>query len=182
MSSRQSQQTPDSIILGMHRELGIPESYGDSCALAFCPECDELVPTETDVFDRQPYMAAAAFAAWQAMQASAAAAGITLQIVSAYRSAKYQKGLIRRKLEQGQAIADILRVNAAPGYSEHHSGCAVDITTPDFEPLAEVFEDSEAFAWLQQHAGEFGFSLSFPRDNAAGMTYEPWHWKFSPAN
>lgn len=180
MSSRLSQQSPDSAILAMHRELGIPASYAASCGLDYCPDCEDLVPTETDVFGRQPYMAAAAFTAWQAMQASAAEAGVTLQIVSAYRSAEYQRDLLQRKLDQGRTMADILSVNAAPGYSEHHSGCAVDITTPGYEPLEEVFEDSEAFAWLQLHAAEFGFSLSFPRDNPAGITYEPWHWKFTP--
>jgi D-alanyl-D-alanine carboxypeptidase len=33
---------------------------------------------------------------------------------------------------------------------------------------------------LCQHAQEFGFSLSFPRDNLSGVCYEPWHWKYTP--
>ena len=91
-----------------------------------------------------------------------------LQIVSAFRSADYQKNLLQRKLEAGQGLEDILKVNAAPGFSEHHSGCALDITTPDFEPLEEEFENSPAFTWLCEHGKSYGFSLSFPRAQRCG--------------
>ena len=167
-------------IQALHEALGIPGSYSANCGMAFQPECTSLVQTEPDVFGRETWMDRQAFAAWQAMQQQAAAAGIQLQIVSAFRSAAYQHDLLRKKLDKGQVIADILKVNAAPGYSEHHSGCALDITTPGYQPLEEEFENSPAFAWLGEHAAEFGFSMSFPRDNPAGISYEPWHWKFTP--
>jgi LAS superfamily LD-carboxypeptidase LdcB len=43
----------------------------------------------------------------------------------------------------GQAMVDILRVNAAPGYSQNHTGCALDLTdAPNYEdPLREEFEE-----------------------------------------
>jgi D-alanyl-D-alanine carboxypeptidase len=44
------------------------------------------------------------------------------------------------------------------------------------------FERTEAFRWLSQNAGRFGFSLSFPRDNRYGYMYEPWHWCFNQAS
>ena len=100
-------------------------------------------------------------------------------MVSAFRSASYQLVIIERKLERGQSIAEILRVSAAPGFSEHHSGRAIDISTPGFAALEEEFEYSPAFHWLQRHAGDYGFYMSFPRDNAHGITYEPWHWCWS---
>ncbi len=99
-----------------------------------------------------------------------------LQVVSAFRSIEYQLGIIRRKLERGLAIDEILRVSAAPGYSEHHSGRALDITTPGFAALEEQFEDSAAFAWLSTNAQSYGFWLSYPRGNPHGIAYEPWHW------
>ena len=166
-------------ISALHEELGIPESYSASCGMDYQPECQFLVATELDVFGRQPYLDKTTFPAWQSMQETAKEAGIELQIISAYRSAQYQKDLLQAKLDQGQKIEDILKVNAAPGYSEHQSGCALDITTPGFEPLRVEFENSPAFNWLSQHAGKFGFSLSFPSNNPAGITYEPWHWKYS---
>jgi D-alanyl-D-alanine carboxypeptidase len=110
------------------------------------------------------------------MRRAAAASMIELQLVSAFRSIDYQLGLLERKLQRGQAIDAILAVSAAPGYSEHHSGRALDLTTPGFAVLEEDFEKSPAFAWLQRHAVEHGFHLSFPRGNPHGVIYEPWHW------
>ena len=78
--------------------------------------------------------------------------------------------------ETREAIEDILRVNTAPGYSEHHTGRAVDIATPGSRPLTEEFEDTDAFRWLTARAVEFGFSMTYPRDNPWGIAYEPWHW------
>lgn len=172
------QTSTNTSIQAMHEELGIPHSYASSCGLDLQPECQLLVATELDVFGRQPYLEKSSYASWQLMQQKAENEGVILQIVSAYRSAQYQKDLIQRKLDAGQSIEDILKVNAAPGYSEHHSGCALDITTPDFEPLAEEFEKSPAFDWLCRHAQGFGFTLSFPRDNPFDVCYEPWHWKY----
>ncbi len=97
--------------------------------------------------------------------------------MSAYRSADYQLGIVRRKRTRGLTMAEILRVSAAPGYSEHHSGRAIDLTTPGYAPLEEAFERSAAFAWLRKrHASRFGFRLSYPRRNRHGISYEPWHW------
>ena len=176
---------PDSLqdycarIAEMHRELGIPEDYAAGCRLAIQPECASLVETEPDVFGRQPLLDAGAFAAWRRMKDAAGAEGVELQIVSAYRSAEYQQRIFHAKLARGQRIDDILKVNAAPGYSEHHSGLALDIGCPGYEHLSEEFEHSSAFRWLRDNAAAFGFSLSFPRDNPHGVLYEPWHWKFS---
>ncbi|MFZ1223205.1 MAG: M15 family metallopeptidase, partial [Dokdonella sp.] len=102
--------------------------------------------------------------------------GIELQVVSAFRSASYQLRIIQRKLDHGQSIGEILRVSAAPGYSEHHCGRVVDITTPGYATLEEEFEHSPAYAWLQHEASRFRFTLSYPRNNHHGIAYEPWHW------
>jgi D-alanyl-D-alanine carboxypeptidase len=102
--------------------------------------------------------------------------GIRLLIVSGFRSFEYQAQLIRRKLATGQTIGEILRVNAAPGFSQHHTGTAIDVASPGSRPLTEEFEDSAAFRWLLENAGRFGFSMTYPRDNPWGFVYEPWHW------
>jgi D-alanyl-D-alanine carboxypeptidase len=130
------------------------------------------------MFEREQRMNPQAAVAWQAMSRAAEADGIELQLVSAYRSVEYQEGIVRRKLGQGQEIGEILRVSAAPGYSEHHTGYAVDLATPGCAVLEEEFERSDAFDWLQSSASSFGFRLSFPRDNPHGVAYEPWHWSW----
>jgi D-alanyl-D-alanine carboxypeptidase len=110
------------------------------------------------------------------MREAAARDGLELRVVSAFRSIEYQLGILRRKLERGQTMEQILRVSAAPGYSEHHSGRALDITTPGFAALEEEFEKSPAFAWLRKNAKLYNFALSYPRANSHGIAYEPWHW------
>jgi D-alanyl-D-alanine carboxypeptidase len=113
------------------------------------------------------------------MRNAAREAGVELQAVSAFRSAKYQMEILQKKLDRGVPVQDILKVSAAPGYSEHHGGRALDITTPGFPHLEEEFESSAAFVWLLKHAPAFGFRLSFPRGNRHGLAYEPWHWCFT---
>ena len=164
----------------LHLALGIPEGYGRETVLRLYEEPVELVATELDVHGRDQRLTPAACQAWQAMKAAAAQDGVTLFLVSAFRSVDYQCQLIRRKLEAGRDIAQILCVNAAPGYSEHHTGRAIDVGTPGFADLEETFESTPAFAWLQAHASDFGFHLSYPRGNTTGISYEPWHWCFSP--
>jgi D-alanyl-D-alanine carboxypeptidase len=113
------------------------------------------------------------------MVVAAATDGITLMIVSGYRSFTYQASLIRKKIDAGQGVTEILTVNAAPGYSEHHSGRAVDIASPGSRPLTEEFDASDAFGWLEKRAIEFEFSLTYPRENRYGFVYEPWHWSIN---
>lgn len=156
------------------RELGITELPD----WPLCAEAEKLVLCEQDMYGRDQHMTPGTAAAWRAMRDAAAADGITLLLVSAFRSVDYQCGLIQRKLDAGQLIDDILKVNAPPGFSEHHTGRALDIATPDDEPLTESFETTDAFAWLTREASTFGFTMSYPRDNPHGIDYEPWHWAF----
>lgn len=159
-----------------HRELGIPEEYLSNPQMPLCIEPQTLVNTELDYYDRPQRLEPDAFKAWCAMKAAAADAGVALHLISAFRDLEYQRKLIARKLDQGQSINDILRVNAAPGFSEHHTGRAIDIGTPGCDALVEEFENTTAFQWLSKQAEEFGFALSYPRGNPLGISYEPWHW------
>jgi len=160
----------------LHAELGIPEDYGRDGSRPMFEEAVDLVDVGPNIVGRAQRLAPATAAAWAAMQAAAAAEGVTLLLVSGFRSIDYQARLIRRKINAGQALAEILAVNAAPGFSEHHTGRAVDIATPGSRPLTEEFEHSAAFQWLGANAGHFGFAMSYPRDNGAGFVYEPRHW------
>jgi D-alanyl-D-alanine carboxypeptidase len=156
--------------------LGIPLDYGRVRGLSVVREPRTLAFIGDDIHARAQWLAPRAAQAFLRMREAASIAGIELQIVSAFRSAGYQFGILKRKLEHGLSMDDILRVSAAPGYSEHHSGRAVDLTTPGFAVLEEEFEHSPAFAWLHVQAQRFGFRLSYPRDNPHRIAYEPWHW------
>ncbi len=118
---------------------------------------------------------------FQAMVAAAQTEGINLVPISGFRSVADQKHLFFDvKAERGQVATERAEVSAPPGYSEHHTGYAIDIgdaARPETN-LSSSFETTPAFEWLQANASRFSFELSFPKDNAQGISYEPWHWRF----
>ena len=163
-------------VIEASRALGIPRDYGASRKLRTVREPRELSSIGEDIHGRTQWLTPRAARAWARMRKAAANDGINLQVVSAFRSASYQLVIIERKLERGLSMDHILQASAAPGYSEHHSGRVVDITCPGYAALEEEFEQSPAFSWLQHNATQFGFRLSYPRNNIHGIVYEPWHW------
>lgn len=162
--------------LKLHQELGIPADHGQDGMPPFYAETDDLIDVGPNLVGRMQQLTPAAAARWQQMVELAGDDGVRLLIVSGFRSFEYQAQLIRKKLVAGLAIEEILQVNAAPGFSQHHTGVAVDIATPGSRPLTEEFADSNAFAWLSDNALQFGFSMTYPPDNQYGFIYEPWHW------
>ncbi|XHS77717.1 M15 family metallopeptidase [Burkholderiaceae bacterium UC74_6] len=166
-------------IAATRARLGITDDLLAGRELAVQEEAVELETVQRDPDGREYQLTPQAAQAWRAMQAAAAGQGVVLHLVSAFRSLNYQVELIERQLRLGRPIAEILRGSACPGYSEHHTGRAVDIDTPDNPGLGEDFERTTAFEWLGREAANFGFSMSFPRGNAAGYMYEPWHWLFA---
>lgn len=156
--------------------LGVPRDYGRARKLRVQREPAQLVSIGPDIHGRTQWLQPRAARALARMREAAANAGVELQIVSAFRSIEYQLGIIERKRARGLDIDGILRVSAAPGYSEHHTGRCVDFTTPGFAALEEEFERSPAFRWLQRNAMRHGFTLSYPQGNIHGIAYEPWHW------
>lgn len=117
----------------------------------------------------------------QALLAAAAAEGVQIRVLSAFRSIALQKHIFFDvKSERNQSAADRARVSAPPGFSEHSTGFAVDLGDagrPDAD-LSVSFVDSDAYRWLEANANRFHFHLSFPQHNRQGVSYEPWHWRF----
>jgi len=155
------------------------DSYAERSGLPLVAEPAWLSFAGFDRFRRPLWLHADAARAWRNLRDAALGDGIVLDAISGYRSHDYQLGIFARKRARGQGMDDILVVNAAPGYSEHHSGRALDIGTPGEPPAEESFEATPAFEWLTHHAGEHGFTMSYPRDNPHGIVYEPWHWRHS---
>lgn len=148
-------------------------------ALRECDEAQFLETAEIGRDGRAHLLLPAAVAAWKTMKVAAEDDGIELFIVSAFRSIECQADIIWRKLDFGLGINEILAVCAPPGFSEHHSGRAVDISTPGAPALETLFEATPAFAWLSKRASDFDFRLSYPKGNPWGYQYEPWHWCYS---
>lgn len=164
------------------RELGISTNSLTTRALREHEEAQFLEVAEAGADGRVHRLVPAAATAWKAMKAAAEDDGIELFIVSAFRSIERQADIIRRKLDAGLGINEILAVCAPPGFSEHHSGRAIDISTPSIPALETVFEATPAFAWPNKRAADFDFSLSYPKGNPWGYEYEPWHWCYRTRN
>ena len=117
----------------------------------------------------------------EAMIADAKAAGVRLDVISGFRSLEDQQYLFfDLKAERGQTTQTRAEVSAPPGYSEHHTGYAIDFIdgTQPATDLEVSFESTPAFRWLEENAAYYGFELSFPEGNEQNVTYEPWHWRY----
>lgn len=139
----------------------------------------ELAPI---VADGSLKLRKAAAAEFLAMVDAARMDGVYLVPISGFRSIADQEYLFFQiKAQRGQVPTERAEVSAPPGYSEHHTGYAVDIGDGNVPAthLSPNFESTAAFKWLKANAAYFSFEMSFPRNNPQGVSYEPWHWRFT---
>ncbi len=123
----------------------------------------------------------AAAEAFRQMSSAAQAEGVVLAPLSAFRSLSDQQHVFFEvKAERSQTPNQRAEVSAPPGYSEHHTGYAIDIGDGNVPTtnLSPAFDQTAASNWLKKNAVRFNFELSFPKNNPQGVTYEPWHWRF----
>ena len=121
-----------------------------------------------------------AAAALRDLMNQAKTVGVAVIPISGFRSIAYQESLFKKAVAKYGSEEAAVRWVARPGHSEHHTGLAIDLGDAD-KPACDVetpFEETSTFDWLQANAAQFGFELSFPRDNPRGVNYEPWHWRF----
>jgi D-alanyl-D-alanine carboxypeptidase len=116
-----------------------------------------------------------------AMQQAAAADGVALSLLSAFRSVEDQQQLFFSiKAQRNQTSLDRARVSAPPGFSEHSTGFAIDLgdSSQPNTNLSPAFTETSAFRWLRNNAARYQFTLSFPQGNPQGVNFEPWHWRY----
>ncbi len=113
-------------------------------------------------------------AAFDAMRAEAAASGLSLWILSGYRSHAHQTdNYTQRVADVGQETAD--RGMARPGHSEHQTGLAIDVNS-----LSTSFGATPTGQWVAANAHRFGFVVRYPdgKEATTGFKYEPWHLRY----
>ena len=100
--------------------------------------------------------------------------------VSGFRDMEKQKLLFEMQIEKKGSESAAAKVSAPSGYSEHHTGYAIDLTDGQFpkQDITNEFVNTKTYRWLTLHAKEFGFEMSFPQNNPDGVMFEPWHWRF----
>lgn len=161
----------------MLESLGIPLDFVVARNLEEFEEAITLVVAEIDSRGKEHMLMPVACDAWQRLTTAASRDGVDIYLVSAFRSVKRQADIIERKIRKGLSIEKILEFSAPPFFSEHHTGCAVDVGTPGATDLEQAFEETDAFLWLTKNAASFGFEMSYPLNNLMGFAYEPWHWR-----
>lgn len=122
----------------------------------------------------------AAAEAFRNMAAAAWNDGVRIVLLSGYRSQAHQARLFYGvAAKRGISLHARARVSAPPGFSEHHTGYAIDVGGGwGRRNLSPSFDQTRAGRWMMENAHRFCFELSFPRGNSQGVAYEPWHWRF----
>ncbi|MBQ7058895.1 MAG: M15 family metallopeptidase [Firmicutes bacterium] len=126
--------------------------------------------------------------AYQRLKASLEEEGIYIDIDSAYRSVEDQRELKERFLEKyGEEYT--AKTVAEPGFSEHHTGLAVDLyfrLKEENETFTDIVENEDLVRYpeiwekIHQKLPEFGFILRFTKhyEDLTGDSYEPWHIRY----
>lgn len=145
--------------------------------------------------DKLHYLHRRALAAWLDMFAEAEKAGISLQIISSFRSFERQREIWENKWFGRTAVQGlyldkthysdtekallILKYSAMPGTSRHHWGVDMDINSVEDEYF-EQGRGADEFEWLEKNAGRFGFARPYTDKSAgrSGYEEEKWHWSF----
>lgn len=117
--------------------------------------------------------------ALQEMIAAAKKDGVTLTPGSILRTSSRQAQIIANKKKQGQSAKQIYYTSSHPGYSEHHTGLAVD-----FSPINDSFAKTAGYLWLKNNAHKYGFYQTFTTEYStySGVSEESWHWRFEGKN
>ena len=142
---------------------------------------EDYVPEDLVAIDSyyglSAYLDRDTYAAYTAMADAMMSEGIDVWITSAYRSYDSQVNIYNRYLETDpQDVVDTY--SARPGFSDHQTGRVVDLIEPGGD--LGSFEYTDAKAWLDEHAHEYGFILRYPEDkvDVTGYMYESWHYRY----
>ena len=109
--------------------------------------------------------------------------GIDIELDSTYRSVKSQEELWD-EFEKLYGREYCEKYVAIPGFSEHHTGLAVDVCLIKdgkvIDDNDEMIAEKEIFAKVHAHLSDYGFILRYleGKENITGYSYEPWHFRY----
>jgi len=166
--------TPDLYTVLVNKKYNLPDSYEPT---------DLIIPNVLFTFSeyhQKKNMREIPAHALEELFNQAKTEGIILYAISGYRSYKRQKCIYTCNISNhGQAYTD--KYSAKPGYSEHQTGLAMDISCSDVNfNLIESFGETKEGIWLKHNTHKFGFILRYPKgsEDIVGYCYEPWHIRY----
>lgn len=174
MKNRGIDTAPDSVVVLINKEFALPEDY--------VPE-NLVVPQVTFSFTgykEKKLLRADAAVALEELFAAAQRKGLALFAVSGYRSYHRQKAIYESNVEKNGAERTN-QFSAKPGYSEHQSGLAMDVSTNSIHNrLDESFAATPEGKFLESDAYRYGFIIRYPqgKSDITGYAYEPWHLRY----
>jgi zinc D-Ala-D-Ala carboxypeptidase len=115
--------------------------------------------------------------------------GLTLKVVSGYRSYEEQTKTfnfwVDKELKKNpqltitQAQEQAHRYSALPGHSEHQLGTTVDILSSENNYQFRADPRLQYITWLEKHSTHYNFHISYKQNNPE-FIYEPWHLRWYP--
>ena len=165
---------PYSLTVLINKEYGLGES--------FVPD-DLVVPEinfDFNYFDEKKLMRAEAASALEELVDAALEEGLQITGVSGYRSYNRQKYIYEKNIKT-KGLEYTSKYSAKPGYSEHQSGLAIDVSTPAVNnDLKESFADTPEGLWIAENCYQYGFIVRYPKgkESITGYAYEPWHIRY----
>lgn len=106
--------------------------------------------------------------------------GYDIEIESGYRSTEHQQKVFNNCINQ-KGLDYAKKYVAIPGYSEHHTGLALDICLKKDDKFIIEHNLPEDFkTFLQNNAHLFEFIIRYPKNKEliTGYNYEPWHLRY----
>ncbi len=103
-----------------------------------------------------------------------------INIVSGYRTKAYQQVIYNQNVEENGAVHAMNYV-ANAGYSEHHTGLAIDFGCFNEERGTSArFDGENELKWFTDNCHRYGFILRYPKNKkeVTGISYEPWHFRY----
>ncbi|MBQ6163213.1 MAG: M15 family metallopeptidase [Clostridia bacterium] len=124
-----------------------------------------------------------ALAQFELLRADLLKDGIDIELDSTYRSVKRQQE-IWDEFEAEKGLEYAQTYVAVPGYSEHHTGLAIDVCLiKDGVVISDnddMIAEKEIFAEIHKRLADYGFILRYleGKEDVTGYGYEPWHFRY----
>ena len=169
-----TENSADSIYMVLvNKQHKLPENWPDMIELA----------TGTNSLGEDYLVEKKALEAFEKLRADLLEDGIDIELDSTYRTVEYQQKIWDEFTEEkGEDYARAYV--AVPGYSEHHTGLAIDVKLIKdgtvIDDNDDMIAEKEIFAQVHKRLADYGFILRFPegKDDITGYSYEPWHFRY----
>ena len=181
-----AQPAYDYLVL-VNKQTKLPDDWE---AVVELEDATNSVPEDVELNEDNEYVATDVFKvekkaleAFRALQADLEKDGIIILLDSTYRSVARQEELWK-EFEEEYGLEYCQKYVAVPGYSEHHTGLAIDVCLLKDGVIIndndQMIAEKEIFGQIHARLADFGFILRYPegKEDITGYGFEPWHFRY----